>query len=70
MKLPKMLTIKETATVFGLPFNFVRRAVLDNRIVYVKAGKKYLINAEKFAEWLNAGEQPAEPEPNSIRRIQ
>ena len=56
MHVPKMLTIEETAKTFNLPKNFIRQAVLDGRIVYVKAGKKFLINAHKVEEWLNAGD--------------
>ena len=54
---PSMLTIDETATHFGLPKNFCRSAVLAKKVVYVRVGRKYLINTEKFAEWLNTGEQ-------------
>ena len=56
MQKPKMLTIAQTAKEFNLPKNFVRQAVLDGRIVHVKAGKKHLINAQKVEEWLNAGD--------------
>ena len=45
MQKPKMLTIAQTAKEFNLPKNFIRQAVLDGRIVHVKAGKKHLINA-------------------------
>ena len=62
MQIPKMLTIEETAKTFNLPMNFVRQAVLDGRIVHVKAGKKFLINAHKVEEWLNTGDMsPASP---------
>lgn len=59
MQTPKMLTIKQTARAFNLPKNFIRQAVLDGRIVHVKAGKKHLINAQKLEEWLNTGDSPA-----------
>jgi len=58
MQTPKMLTIEQTAKMFGLPKNFIRQAVLDGRIIHVKAGKKHLINAQKVEEWLNAGDSP------------
>jgi len=63
MQTPKMLTIEQTAKMFGLPKNFVRQAVLDGRIVHVKAGKKHLINAQKVEEWLNAGDSPVTEPP-------
>ena len=55
---PTMLTINETAASFNLPKHFVRRAVMEHKVVSVTSGKKYLVNAEKFAEWLAVGEQP------------
>ena len=57
---PVMKTIEETARYFGLPKHLCRRAVLEGKVVYVRTGKKYLINIEKFAEWLNTGEQTPE----------
>jgi len=67
----KMMTIDETAAEFGLARHFVRQAVLGSKVVHVKAGKKYLINREKFAEWLNNGEQNEQPEQPQgvIRRL-
>jgi len=65
MQKPKMLTIAQTAKEFNLPKNFIRQAVLDGRIVHVKAGKKRLINAQKVEEWLNAGDSPVTVSPSS-----
>ena len=63
MQIPKMLTIEETARTFSLPKNFIRQAVLDGRIVHVKAGKKFLINTQKVEEWLNAGDAKPQDQP-------
>jgi len=68
-----MKTIAETAKHFNLPGHFVRRAVLEGKVTYVKSGSKYLINIERFAEWLCTGDQAPElstPEPQygQIRR--
>ena len=64
---PVMKTIEETAQYFGLPKYFCRRAVMEGKVVYVRTGKKYLINTEKFAEWLNTGEQISEPISEDIK---
>ena len=70
VKLPRMRTIDEIAATFGLARHFVRQAVVSGKVVHVKAGKKYLINTEKFAEWLNKGEQPILlPESKKIRQL-
>ena len=69
---PKMRTINEIAGEYGLARHFVRQVVVSGKVVHVKAGNKYLINSEKFAEWLNTGEQNGQPspqQPSNIRRI-
>lgn len=59
--IPQMETIKNTAKLFGLPEHFVRQKVVHGEIVAVKAGCKYLVNVDKFADYLNTHtEQPAE----------
>ena len=60
LKVPRMETIKKTAEIFGLPEFFVRQKVLSGEVVFVRAGKKYLVNLDKFAEYLNSGEHKNE----------
>ena len=52
---PKMRTIKETAKETGLAYNYIRNLCLQNKIVYVRAGNKYLVNIDKLIEFLNTG---------------
>lgn len=52
-KVPTMLTIKEAADKTGLAAHFIRHLAIKNEIVHVRCGKKYLINLEKFIEYLN-----------------
>lgn len=52
-KIPQMATIKNTAKLFGLSEYFIRQKVLCGEIVSVKTGNKYLVNVDKFAEYLN-----------------
>lgn len=54
-----MRTIKQTAEETGLHEHFIRQLVKQNKIKYVKAGCKTLINLDLFIEYLNAGEQGA-----------
>jgi len=56
MNVPTMLTIRETAERSGLAVHYIRQLCLQEKIVFRKAGNKYLINYEKFIEYLNAGE--------------
>lgn len=53
--IPKMRTIKETAKETGLAYNYIRNLCLQNKIVYVKAGNKYLVNIDKLIDYLNTG---------------
>lgn len=54
-KIPLMWTIKEASQNTGLSYDFIRKLCLQNRIVHVKAGRKYLVNSEKLVEYLNGG---------------
>lgn len=57
--IPKMRTIKDTAVITGLAYNYLRNLCLNNKIVFVRAGNKYLINVDKLIEYLNHGVQSA-----------
>ncbi len=56
MTVPTMVTIKTAAGQTGLSYEYIRKLCLAGKIVYVKAGTKYLINLEKLVEFLNNGE--------------
>ena len=56
MIIPTMITIKEAAGQTGLSYDYIRKLCLQGKIVYVKAGCKFLINMEKLVEYLNNGE--------------
>ena len=55
-KIPIMLTINEAAELLGLAKHYIRRLCIENKICYVRTGKKYLINLEKLIEFLNSGD--------------
>ncbi len=55
-KIPKMATITEAAELTGLAKHYIRQLCLQNKIKYLKAGKKFLINVDKLIEFLNTGE--------------
>lgn len=57
--IPTMLTIRETSNRTGVSYDAIRKLCLQDKIVYIRAGKKYLINFEKFCEFLNKGQQGA-----------
>lgn len=53
-KIPQMETIRRTAEIFGLPVHFVRQKVSTGEVVAVRAGRKFLVNMDRFAEYLNS----------------
>lgn len=55
MKIPQMLTIRETAELFKLPVHFVRQSVGNGSFVSVRAGRKFLVNAESVTAFLSTG---------------
>lgn len=52
-KIPHMEGIRKTAELFGLPVHFVRTKVASGEVVAVRAGRKFLVNVDRFAEYLN-----------------
>ena len=68
---PTMLTISQTAERSGLAKHYIRQLCIQNKICFVRSGQKYLINFEKFADYLNAGNStdfpPNKPQINPIR---
>lgn len=57
MTVPRMVGITEASKQTGLSYDFLRKLCLQNKIVHVRAGVRYLINLEKLVEYLNQGEQ-------------
>lgn len=53
--IPKIRTIKEAAKETGLSYHCLRTMCLDNKIVYFRAGTKFMINLDKLIEYLNTG---------------
>lgn len=53
--IPEMITIKETATRTGLSYEFIRKLCINNEIIHVRTGKRYLVNFNRFIDYLNEG---------------
>lgn len=69
---PQMETINEASKISGLAKYRIRQIVLENKVKYVKAGKKYLINVDSLIEYLNKGEttnNEISTNKNSIRKV-
>ena len=59
MTVPRMVGITEASKQTGLSYDFIRKLCLQDKIVYVRAGVKYLINLDKLLEFLKQGEKNA-----------
>lgn len=57
MNIPQMVSIREASDKTGVSYDALRKMCLNNQIVYIKAGNKFLINFGKLVEYLNTGEQ-------------
>ena len=52
---PAMWTLREAAQRTGLSYDWLRKACLRGELVHIKCGTKFLLNAERLADYLNAG---------------
>lgn len=63
-KIPHMESIRKTAEIFGLPVHFVRAKAASGEVVAVRAGRKFLVNVDRFAEYLNTS--TVQPESGAV----
>lgn len=56
--------IRKTAEIFGLPVHFVRAKAASGEVVAVRAGRKFLVNVDRFAEYLNTS--TVQPESGAV----
>lgn len=57
LKMPVMKTIKQIMEETGFSYRYLAQLCHQDKIVYVRTGKKFLINYEKFIEYLNTGDR-------------
>ena len=55
--IPEMVTIREASERSGLSYYTIRRLCLTDKIVHIKTGTKFLVNWNKFLEYLNGGKE-------------
>lgn len=55
-KVPRMEPIKTAAAESGLSYDAIRKLCLQGKITYIRSGSKYLINMDRFADFLNGEE--------------
>jgi len=55
-RLPVMMPVSDIVSTFKVSRYLVRMAIVENKIPYIKSGKKYLISRDRFIEYLSNGE--------------
>lgn len=54
--IPRMRSIAQVSEETGIPYHTIRQWCLEKKIVHIKAGNKYLINLDRFIDFLNTGD--------------
>lgn len=59
--IPHMVPICKAAELTGLSYEHIRKLCINDQIVYIRVGKKYMVNMDMLIEFLNTGakKQPA-----------
>ncbi len=60
VKFPRMIPLQTLADESGISYKALWQLCKQNKIVYIKSGNKYLVNVDKFIEYLNTGETEVE----------
>lgn len=68
-KIPVLKTINEASQLVGLARYHLRQLVKQNKIKFIFAGKKVLINMDSLIEYLNNGEVQEEVEEQNTSKI-
>ena len=53
MKIPRMEPIKTASRESGISYDRIRKLCLAGKIVFIRSGNKYLINMDRFIDYLN-----------------
>lgn len=53
MKIPRMEPIKTASRESGISYDRIRKLCLAGEIVFIRSGNKYLINMDRFIDYLN-----------------
>lgn len=61
-RIPALKTINEASQLVGLARYHLRQLVKQNKIKFILAGKKVLINMDSLVEYLNNGETQTKTE--------
>ena len=60
VRIPRMVPLQTLADESGISYKALWQMCKQNKIVHIKSGNKFLVNVDKFVEYLNAGELEVE----------
>ena len=52
-KMPRMCGLLEASRQTGLSYDCLRKLCLNDQIIYIRSGTKYLVNMDRLADFLN-----------------
>lgn len=52
-EIPIMKSLKEAEAETGICYSALRKLCLEGEIVHIRVGKKFLVNMNKLADYLN-----------------
>ncbi len=58
-RIPRMMTIKAASLQTGLSYDYIRKLCAQGKIIYIRAGSKFLVNLDRLIEYLNVGDAGA-----------
>lgn len=56
VRIPRMVPLQTLADESGISYKALWQMCKQNKIVHIKSGNKFLVNMDKFVEYLNTGE--------------
>lgn len=60
MRIPTLLSLKETSEKKGLSYDYLRRACLRGEIAHIRCGAKYMIDIDKLVMKILADEESSQ----------
>lgn len=60
VRIPRMVPLQTLADESGISYKALWLMCKQNKIVHIKSGNKFLVNVDKFIEFLNTGETEVE----------
>lgn len=54
--IPEMISLREASSRTHISYDRLRKFCLEDKVVYIRSGNKFLINFGKLIDYLNTGD--------------